>query len=75
MRRYFFDLVGQVQLEIDFQGREFSDPNAALQFAELIAIDEAMFGGRFGWHVRVSDSAGNQLFSVPVVETPELMAA
>jgi hypothetical protein len=75
MQRYFFDLVDQEQVEYDFKGREFGDPKAAFRLAELIALDESMIGSRLGWKVRVSDILGMQLFAIPVIEDPELIAA
>jgi len=75
MQRFFFDFVGHDRSEYDFKGQEFSSPKAAFRLAELIALDESMIGARLGWKVRVSDVVGKQLFTIPIVQTPELMAA
>lgn len=75
MKRYFFDVVDQTHAEHDFKGYELKNPEAAFRMAELIAIDESMEGTRIGWNVRVSNAAGKQLFSIPIVENPELLAA
>lgn len=75
MQRYFFDLVGGSRSEFDFRGREMSSMASARELAELIAIDEATRGDRFGWTVKVSNAAGRAYFFVPVRELPELAAA
>ena len=75
MQRYFFDFVDQARSELDFTGCEFQSRDAALRLAELLALDESMIGVRLGWNVRVSDSGGEQLFSIPILENPDLSPA
>jgi hypothetical protein len=68
MKRYFFDLVGMDRSEYDFQGRECSSPENALQMAELLALDlELRSEGEWrGSTVKVRNSDGKHFFSVPV---------
>ena len=75
MQRFFFDVINGDHTEHDFKGRELPTAEAAFRLAELIAIDESVEGTRMGWTLRVSDDAGKQLFSIPIVQYPELMAA
>ena len=68
MQRYFFDVVGHGQSELDFTGRELSTPQRAYDAAELIAFDLAVrrVDDTIGWAVNVSDVKGHKLFSIPV---------
>jgi hypothetical protein len=73
MYKYFFDLVSQANVEYDYQGREFSQPEKALEFAELIAMDLENGGECSGWAIHVRNAQGQQLFMVPV-RYPDLTA-
>jgi hypothetical protein len=75
MQRYFFDFTDGDHTEHDFKGQELRTAAAAYRVAELMVIDESVEGSRMGWTLRVSDAAGKQLFSLPVILYPELMAA
>jgi hypothetical protein len=75
MQRYFFDFIEGDHTEHDFKGQELRTAEAAFRVAELMAIDESLEATRMGWTLRVSDAAGKQLFSIPIVHYPELMAA
>ena len=70
MKRYFFDRVSCERAEYDFRGREFSNPEAAHQLAEIIALDLGLMdeGGWCGWSIKVRNAIGQQLFLVPVPE-------
>src|SRR5262249_1734835 len=39
MKRYFFDVVGEGCTEIDFHGRAFTEPQKALETAQILALD------------------------------------
>jgi hypothetical protein len=73
MHKYFFDLVSQAHVEYDHHGREFSQPEKAVEFAELIAMDLEIGGECSGWAIYVRNAQGRQLFMVPV-RYPELTA-
>lgn len=64
--RYFFDLVGKGQLIYDYSGREVATPNAALELAELIALDCEVEDDWGGWRVAVRNASGKECFSVSV---------
>jgi hypothetical protein len=68
MHRYFFDLVSQNRTQHDFRGQECPSLEEAFQLAEIIAFDLELesHGEWRGWSVRVRNSDGTQLFSVPV---------
>jgi hypothetical protein len=68
MRRYFFDLVSQNRTQHDFRGQECPSIEDAFHMAELIAFDLELdcHGEWHGWSVRVRNSDGTQLLSVPV---------
>jgi hypothetical protein len=76
MKRYFFDVVRERCAEYDFRGREFAEPQKALQLAQLLALDLEVGGGDevSGSRINVRNADGHELFSVPVRE-PELIAA
>jgi hypothetical protein len=68
MKRFFFDVAAQSQLQRDYQGRQFEKPEQARELAELIALDlECSDDGRWaGAEVQVHTDCGARLFSVPV---------
>ncbi len=73
MRRYFFDLVGQGRCLYDFHGRQFPDPAAAREAAQLIALNveiEEFASGR----VDVRDARGGEVFFI-VIRVAEQCAA
>jgi uncharacterized protein DUF6894 len=67
--RLFFDVVKQNAPSYDFHGREFGLPEEAAQVAELIAVDlgSSETDDWVGSHVHVRNTAGETLFSVPVL--------
>jgi hypothetical protein len=76
MNRYFFDVVSGGRAEYDYRGRELLSPEEAFQLAELIAIDlgvqDEMCG--FGRTIKVCNTHGHEVFSVPV-PVADLVAA
>ena len=68
MNWYFFDRVSRQRSEYDFNGQTLASPDAARQFAELIAIDLEVSeeGNWSGWAINVRDASGKQFFSVSV---------
>jgi Domain of unknown function (DUF6894) len=76
MKKYFFDVVGQSGPEYDFRGHEFSEPEKALQLAQLLALDlEVGAEDEFsGGSVNVHNAHGRKLFSVLIGDL-DLIAA
>jgi hypothetical protein len=76
MVKYFFDIVRKGHPEYDYQGREFSSLEKAMQLAELIALDLEISpqGEWVGSSVTLRDQRGRKLFTRTIGE-PELMAA
>jgi hypothetical protein len=68
MCRYFFDLVGEERSEYDYRGRDLPSPESAYDLAELIAVDLAVEEQEpwCGWAVKVRNTQGREVFSVPV---------
>jgi hypothetical protein len=68
MKRYFFDVVGHGQSELDYTGRILQTPERAHETAELMAFDLAVKreDEAIGWVVNVSSGEGHKLFSIPV---------
>ena len=70
MKRFFFDLANQAQVQYDFRGRNFTKPEEARELAELIALDlECTDGGNWaGAEVQVrnlrGDCSGAPKFSI-----------
>jgi len=75
MKKYFFDRVGQSCSEYDFRGREFAEPQKALQLAQLLALDLEVGGQEefAGGSINVRNVDGHKLFSVRICA--EAMAA
>lgn len=69
MKRFFFDVVNSQSRSYDYHGRNFSRPDDAARAAELIAMDLGCSetGNWIGSQVQVRNTAGDTLFSVPVV--------
>ena len=74
VQRYFFDFVAKDRSVYDYNGREFSTLQGALQLAELIALDLAVDGEWVGWVVAICGARGQKYHCVPVKES-ELLAA
>ena len=67
--RLFFDVLCRDSRDYDFHGREFIRAEDAAQIAELIAVDLGCSetADRIGAYVQVSNTAGQKLFSIPVL--------
>jgi uncharacterized protein DUF6894 len=76
MTRYFFDVASKTHTQYDYRGREFSKLDKAREWAELIALDLQCCddGAWIGFEIRVHETGGGRLFSIPVREF-ELRAA
>ena len=76
MKKYFFDVVGDGCLELDFHGRAFTEPQKALETAHMLALDiEVGYGEEYsGRAIKVRSIDGLSLFSVPI-RMPEQIAA
>jgi hypothetical protein len=77
MTRFFFDFFSAASHFYDYHGRTFSVSAEARDMAELIALDLACSdtGNWAGYEVRVRDTAGVTLFSIPVRPAAEPTAA
>jgi hypothetical protein len=69
MNRFFFDIVSVQSHQYDFRGRHFLRSDDAVKMAELIAMDlgSSETDDWKGSHVKVRDTAGQTLFSIPIV--------
>ena len=76
MKKYFFDVVGEGCMELDFHGRAFAEPQKALETAHMIALDmEVGYAEEYsGRVVHVRTAIGENLFSVPI-RMPDQIAA
>jgi hypothetical protein len=76
MKKYFFDVVGEGCMELDFHGRAFTEPQKALETAQILALDmEVGYGEEYSGkaiHVRCAD--GLNLFSVPIRQPDQIAA-
>jgi len=68
MKRYFFDLNKTTANSYDYHGRHFRNPREARDLAEIMALDLSCSETEdwIGSIVKVCDSAGKTLFSIPV---------
>ena len=66
---YFFDRISRERSEYDFNGKALPGPEAARQFAELIAMDLGVSedGNWSNWMISVRDVFGKQMFFVPII--------
>ena len=75
MNRFFFDVAAKTYVQYDYRGREFSDPDEVRSFAELLALDMGCTDGQDRvTEVQVRNIRGEQLFSVPILQS-NLIAA
>jgi hypothetical protein len=75
MNRFFFDVAAKTHVQYDYRGREFSDPDAARSFAELVALDMGCTNDQDrATEVQVRNIRGEQLFAVPIPQS-NLIAA
>ncbi len=76
MKKYFFDVVGDGCLELDFHGRAFTEPQKAFQMAHMLALDmEVGYGEEYsGKAVHVRSADGMNLFSVPIRQPDQIAA-
>jgi len=75
MNRFFFDVAAKTYIQYDYRGREFSDPNEARSFAELLALDMGCTDDQDrAAEVQVRNVRGEQLFAVPIPQS-NLIAA
>jgi hypothetical protein len=76
MRKYFFDVVGEGCMEVDFHGRAFAEPQKAFQMAHMLALDmEVGYADEYsGKTIHVRNDAGHDLYSVPI-RLPDQIAA
>jgi len=76
MKKYFFDVVGDGCLELDFHGRAFTEPQKALQMAHMLAIDmEVGYADEYsGKAIQVRSADGASLFSVPIRQMDQIAA-
>jgi hypothetical protein len=76
MSRYFFDVISHEGPQYDFCGRELTTPEAAYQFAEILAIDVETLHAEAAssCEIVVRNAEGRHFFSVPVRRPePELV--
>ena len=75
MNRFFFDVAAKTYVQYDYRGREFSDPDEVRSFAELLALDMGCTDDKDrATEVQVRNVGGEQLFSVPILQS-NLIAA
>jgi hypothetical protein len=76
MRKYFFDVVGEGCMEVDFHGRAFAEPQKAFQMAHMLALDmEVGYADEYsGKTIQVRNDAGHNLFSVPIRQPDQIAA-
>jgi hypothetical protein len=76
MKKYFFDVVGDGSVEIDFHGRAFAEPQKALQLAHMLALDmEVGYADEYsGKSIHVRCAEGHNLFSVPIRQPDQIAA-
>ena len=75
MNRFFFDVASKTYVQYDYRGREFSDPDEVRSFAELLALDMGCTDDQDrATEVQVRNVGGEQLFSVPILQS-NLIAA
>jgi len=76
MKKYFFDVIGDDCLELDFHGRTFPEPQTAFQMAHMLALDmEVGYGDEYsGKTVHVRSAHGDNLFSVPIRQPDQIAA-
>ena len=75
MNRFFFDVAAKMYVQYDYRGREFSDPDEVRSFAELLALDMGCTDDQDrATEVQVRNVGGEQLFSVPILQS-NLIAA
>jgi hypothetical protein len=76
MKRFFFDLSNSTHNQYDYHGREFERLEEAHELAELIALDLQCSASENweGFEVKVRNTIGNCLISIPV-QAPDLLAA
>lgn len=68
MTRFFFDLKKQGQSLLDYRGHDFRSSNAAMEFAEAIALDlrHCLTNSWNGWSVEVRNAQGMRFASLQV---------
>jgi Domain of unknown function (DUF6894) len=71
MNRYFFDVVGHDQSELDYAGRMLPTAEEAYDAAEMMAFDLAVKRSdeMAGFAVSVSNADGRKLFAIPIKES------
>jgi hypothetical protein len=75
MNRFFFDVASKTYVQYDYRGREFSDPDAARSFAELVALDMGCTDDQDrAAEVQVRNVRGEQLFAVPILQSTLIAA-
>ena len=76
MKKYFFDVVGEGCMELDFHGRAFAEPQKALQMAHMLALDmEVGYADEYsGKAIDVRSADGLRLFSVPIRQPDQIAA-
>ncbi len=76
MKKYFFDVVGDGCMELDFHGRAFAEPQKALQMAHMLALDmEVGYADEYsGKAIHVRSADGLSLFSVPIRQPDQIAA-
>jgi len=76
MKKYFFDVVGEGCMELDFHGRAFTEPQKALETAQILALDmEVGYGDEYsGRAIHVRSADGVSLFSVPIRQPDQIAA-
>jgi hypothetical protein len=76
MKKYFFDVVGEGCMELDFHGRAFAEPQKAFQLAHMLALDmEVGYADEYsGKSVDVRCADGQKLFSVPIRQPDQIAA-
>ncbi len=66
--RFFFDLKSKQHTVLDYSGEDFRHHDAAIDFAEAIALDmkHRVSAQWLGWSVEVFDEGGRRFVSVPI---------
>ena len=75
MKRFFFDVASKTYVQYDYRGREFSNQDEVRSFAELLALDMGCTDEQDrAAEVQVRNVGGEQLFSVPILQSNQIAA-
>jgi hypothetical protein len=68
MMRFFFDYTSKDKSLYDYQGDEFLNSQAAIEFAEATVqvLKHSLAGAWIGWSIVVRDAEGKKFYSLEV---------